>query len=272
MKKKRSGKFKDLANRKGTKNLFFVLFFFFFIGGYLLFFTSRYWMQTSGGAKRLSPLNQEIDWNDRKVRLLRWEYSPDQKLMEVELAITNTAFDGMDKYQYSAWESRKGELNVKPVLEDSDWAVVQIRDVPERFGEISFRMEMPEDENAGMIRMYTNINDVEYTDRIDTKDKKGYQKQRFQTEITAYETEIEDLKKEIRKSEKQIGTITKEIEDMEAKKEYQTDEQKENTDKLISEALEKIDTLKETIAGTYADIEEQEERITNIKQQLEKLG
>ena len=79
-----------------------MLFFCFFIRGYLLFFTSRYWMQTSGGAKRLSPLNQEIDWNDRKVRLLRWEYSPDQKLMEVELAITNTAFDGMDKYQYSA--------------------------------------------------------------------------------------------------------------------------------------------------------------------------
>lgn len=272
MRKKQTGKFKDFANRKGTKNLFFVLFFFFFIGGYLLFFTSRYWMPTSGEAERLSPLNQEIDWNSQKVRLLRWEYSPDQKLMEVELGITNTTFDGVDRYRYSAWESRKGELAVKPVLEDSDWAVVQIRNVPERFGEISFRMEMPENENAGMIRMYTNINDVEYTDQINTKDKKGYQKQRFQTEITACEKEIEDLTNGIRKSEMQIETITEEIADMEAKKEYQTDEQKENTDKLINQAKEKIDTIKETIAGTYADIEEQEERITNIKQQLEKLG
>lgn len=141
MKKRKAGKGKDYKNKH--RNIFFMLFFFFFIGGYAFFFSSPLWMPTSGEANRLTELNKEILWNDRKITLIRWDYAPAQELMEVEIGVVNTTFDGGDAYDWTARLPSGKELEVMPVLEESDWVVLQIKNVPDKFAEISLRMEMP---------------------------------------------------------------------------------------------------------------------------------
>ena len=83
--------------RKAKGTYFFYIFIFFFIGGYALFFSSRGWMSTQSLAKKQTELHKEVEWENRKVRIIRWEYSEEQHLMEVELDITNTKYDGLQR-------------------------------------------------------------------------------------------------------------------------------------------------------------------------------
>ena len=48
-----------------------------------------------------------------------------------KIEINNTALDGTDQYLYTALERNKGYLDVKPVLETSDFVVLRITDLKE---------------------------------------------------------------------------------------------------------------------------------------------
>ena len=163
---------KQEKTKRKPKYLLFILFFFFFIGGYLFFFTSMYWMPDNGTAKRLTKLHEVIEWNQRDLSLLRWEYSEEQQLMEVELEIINKEFDPDNEYEFSAIESSGQRMKVEVVLKEPDWIILQIKDIPKRFREISLHMEMEHDENKGVVRLYTNRNDVKRVSDIHEKTRK----------------------------------------------------------------------------------------------------
>lgn len=255
--------------QKGT--IFFYAFFFFFIGGYLFFFTSRAWMPTTGTAEKVTALNEKISWDDREIKLMRWQYSEEQHLMEVELDITNTTFDGTTSYQFEAMETSAGFLKVVPIIEDSDWVVVQIQDVPEKFAEISFRVENPNDENAGKLRLYTNIQDVERVARLEVKDRMGYRIGRYETEIASYESEIEQLETKIMEEKQKMKNIEAEITKLEEQKEYQTESERENTDSILAEANTELEQSQGRIEQHETDITEYQERIDNIQIQIKEL-
>lgn len=262
---------KRRGEKRQHKNIFAMVFLLIFFGGYTFFFTSKFWMPTAGEAERYTKLHQDITWNDRAIRLVRWEYSQEQHLMEVELDISNQKFDGENTYRFTALETNAGPLKVKPILEEMDWVILQIEGIPEKFAEISLRMEMEDDEAVGVVKMYTNVNEVARVNAIEKKDRNGYLAQRYEQEILGYESEIREWNGKIVEAEDKISTIEQEIQEMKAKEEYQTDAQIEDTENMISEAQNEILATEEAIAEYEVDIKERQQRIQNVQLQLNEL-
>ncbi len=251
-------------------NLHFFLILFIFIGGYLFFFTSNSWMPAGSSANALTPTGQENEWNGRTVSVIRWDYCENSGMMEVELAIRNTSYDGQNTYEYSALEKQGKNLSVKTVLEEADWVILQIADLPRRWSEISLRMDMKEDaESLGLLKLYTNVNDVHCVDRIVKKDRDGYLKARFETQIAAYKSAIESLQGEIQNLEKEMQEINSEIARLQESRQYQTEEQQTATDRAITEAESKYKSAETEISGKQAEIAEMNERITLTQKQME---
>lgn len=252
---------------RGGGNRPFYLFFLIFFGGYLIFFTSPFWMMDMGGAARQkTELHEEILWNDREVSLLRWDYAPEQGAMEIELSVTNRRFDGVNAYSYDALERSGKRLTVEKVIEEPDWVILQIKDVPKRFAEISLRMEMPEDESAGMIRLYTNRDAVRRVGSIQKKSRDNYMVSRLQEEIEGYEAQIATCRDAIQEEEEGIQNMEAEIKRLESELDFQTEEEKANTGQLIKEASGRIEDAREAIAGYEEQIGEYEERIQNVRE------
>ena len=56
---------------------------------------------------------------------------------------TEASIPDREAFDYQIKETNAGFLKVKPVIEESDWVIVQIRDIPEKWAEVSFRLELP---------------------------------------------------------------------------------------------------------------------------------
>lgn len=251
-------------------NLRFILILFFFIGGYLFFFTSNAWMPAGSSANALTPPGQEKEWNGRTVSVIRWDYCEASGKMEVELDIQNTSYDGQNSYEYSALEKLGGTLSVSVILEEADWVILQISDLPKRWSEVSLRMDMTERaESMGLLKLYTNVNDVNRVSRIEERDRDGYRIVRFETQIQTYQNRIKTLQEEIQNLESEKQEISRETVRLQEGRQYQTLEQQRFTDQAVAEAESKYKSAEAEIAEKQKEITEMNERITLTRKQME---
>ena len=254
--------------KKGNLRFFLILFV--FTGGYLFFFTSNAWMPAGSSANALTPPGQETVWNGRTVSVTRWDYCEKSSVMEVELDIRNTAYDGQNTYRYSALEKLGGKLSVSVILEEGDWVILRITDLPKRWSEVSLRMDMAEHaESAGLLKLYTNVNDVNRGSSIEERDRDGYRKVRFETQIQTYQNMIGSLQDEIRDLENEKQEISRETARLQEGRQYETLEQQRATDQAVAEAESKYKSAEAEIAEKRAEITEMNERIVLTQKQME---
>ncbi|MDE6019594.1 MAG: hypothetical protein K2H01_01165, partial [Ruminococcus sp.] len=151
--------FKDFKRKKN--NILIALFMCVLLGGYAIFFTSPYYMSDVGNAKA-TPLNETNKLeNTRDIQLLSWTYSADQKIMEVELQINNTSFDGRDTYDFAAlFRPSNKDVEIVKVIEETNYVVVQLKNVPKKWKQISLRIFVSDNYNSPL-RLYSNIEDIE---------------------------------------------------------------------------------------------------------------
>lgn len=246
--------------KKNKESIRFFIIIFFFVGGYAFFFSSTYWMPASVDASYLTRLGIENTWNDRQVIINRWDYSEEQSLMEVELSVENKSYDGKNTYDFSAVDLRGKRLTVKIQVADPDWIVLQIKDVPDKWSDISLRMDMAGDDRE-RLKLYTNINDVDKVKGIENLDRTGYLQKRFESEVTNYSKEMEKKKNEIEKLQQEIAEVEKEIDRLTEAKLYQTDKQKQESDTLIADAQSTISSKEKQINTLNGEIEEINQRI-----------
>ena len=73
----------------------------FVFAGYLFFFSSRL-ILPGGISAEYTPIGTELEFpgQNKTVTVSRWEYSPEQHLMEVELLFDNRSFDGINTYVF----------------------------------------------------------------------------------------------------------------------------------------------------------------------------
>lgn len=260
----------EFKKKKG--NLKFYLILFLIAGGYLFFFSSLTWMPAGTNSEMLTPLGEEQEWAERTIEIVRWDYSESQELMEIEMDIKNNTFDGVNCYTYSAIDRAGDTLTVQKIIEEPDWVVVQIKGVTSSFGEVSFRIDIPEKKEIDTLRLYTNKNSVRGVNKLEIKDRNGYRKGRFELQIAEY-------KKEIQQKEKQMNTIVSqneqmqlEIERLQNESQYQTEEQKEETNARITEITGKMTSNQEETENLQKDIEECRKRIALAEKQIVELG
>ena len=235
------------------------------LGGYACFFSSNLWMPPAGNATKQSALNQEMEWEGRTVTMLRWEYAKEEQKMEVELEIRNTSFDGTDAYSYQAVDAGGRKLTVTPVLEDSDYVVLQLTGISPRWSEVSLRMELPESaggtEEASTLRLYTNVVDVQAVEKLPVLTRNGYLMKRLEEQTAHYEEEIQALEQTIHEQEEYQENCEEEVQRLTGNKKYETEEEAAETDRLIQTARQKTEASKETVHQLEKSIAELQEKI-----------
>lgn len=253
-----------------NRSLGILIFLIVFFGGYAFFFTSKLWVDQRGSAKTLTKIGTSFSLNKRDVTLLKWDYSEEQLMMEICLEIKNVAFDGYDTYKYEVVDSNGNEADIEKVVETPDFVVLDISNLKEKWTEVSLRMSLPDEaDESGVIRMYTNINDVEKTDHIEAKSKDEYEMERLEIQIEAYKAQIKEDKNGIEEENTYQTTISDEIERLTEQMKHQTNDEIKETQELIESAQTKLSESKERVKRYESDITENEEKIQNASEMKE---
>lgn len=238
--------------------------------GYLFFFSSKWWMPIGSDVSYYTELGEPQEWNSRKITLIRWDYCEEEKSMEIELDIQNNSFDGINTYVCSATDINEGYIDIEKVVEEPDWIIIKLSDIPKRWSEISLRLGMNADDDEPC-KVYTNIVKVNYVDTLGQDSITGYRIQRFNIEIANYQKQISEKEEQIKEIQKSNDRINQEITRLEENKKYQTDEQKAETDEIISNARSQINTNNESKQEQEVKITELQQRIGKIQEQIREL-
>lgn len=242
---------------------------------YVFMFTSRYWMVGSYKDIDVTKMGTTITANNRDVTLMSWKYAKKQKIMEVIIGIDNTSYDGVDQYQWTAIDKISGSLHVKPVIQDRDFVVLQITDLPSRVSVISLRMDSDleksdsAEEEWSTIRLYGDpTRNIEQVDQIQAKTETDYKIDRLDTEIAKYNQTIDDITDENAELTEKIDSIQKTIDDAKADQKYQTQSEIEKSDQKIISLMSQQNGFKDQIDNNNEKVTEASDKIKNLQKEI----
>lgn len=239
----------------------------FILCGYLFFFTSRIWIPESRELVEATPLYEPQAFSSRQVYLTSWEYSERDHAMEViiEIESTNLIETGLE---YEAVEQTAGELDLYAVIDQSDHKVFRITDLPENWEEISLRLI--EGDGGDILRLYTNVDTVEYTDSLPEKDQTGYEVDRLQGQINYDTYRISVRQEEIVDLQEENGEMEQRIAELEQTK-YPTEEEAAEAAETVERARSAIRTNEDRISELQEEIGGLERRTIQIRDQISGL-
>lgn len=258
--------------RKGS--LVFYLVLFFFAGGYLLFLSSSTWMPASLSASLQTPLGEDTEWAGRSFRIVRWDYCEEMEMMEVEMNVQNDSFDGINQYVFQAAVRSGGSPVVETVIGEPDWIILQIKEIPRSFGELSLRVDLPQataEAETDTLKLYTNVNDVNRVSSIKKKDREGYLCGKVMLQIEEYKKQIEEKQDRMEALAAQSVEMQEEIGRLQKDTGYLTEEQKQETDSRITEIEGDIKGNMEETEKLQQEISELEERIRLAEKQIQDM-
>lgn len=234
---------------------------------YFVMLTSTIWTPQSSKfeiTKKNTPLF-DAD-SERRLTLIRWDYSENDKKMQIQFKIENRSYDGKDEYEWAAVDRNKGNLKTKAVYQDRKILVIEIEDIPKNWSVISLRMAMKgEDPNqAFLFKVYGNDTNVRSVSQISGKDKNDYY-------IFDLENEIALDRKEIKKQEKTISEKEKNLKELQVILNAKTADLKYMTEKEIEEANEEILGLQTTAEAYETSISEAKNMKIEYEQRIVKL-
>ncbi|MFR8072298.1 MAG: hypothetical protein ACLU7V_06455 [Anaerovoracaceae bacterium] len=263
----------DGIRKKGNRFLYGFLII--FISGYLIFFTSPFWMPDDYLGVDVTEPGEVISGNDREVTMIAWTYSKDHKEMEVVLEIVNASLDGIERYDWTAFDAQKGRIRTETVAETDDFAVIHLLRVPDGFTEISLRMEAPDSDSDGafsMLRFYTSKKAVENVSSIKDRSLHEYRIYAADCKIRTYRGQIRDLEENSKKQQDLIAEAEEKIKNLKQDQKYQAEDEKAETDSLISQLKTQKDDFADIIEENDSSIAELEEKIKLQEERRRKLG
>lgn len=249
---------------KHNKNCSFVFFIIFFICGYTLFLSSSFWFPSMGIAKNFTAIDTTLTLDNHNFTLRNWTWNEAQKLMEIEIDVTNNNYDGNDKYLFSCRDQRFHSLEVIPIIEEKNLLVYHIK-TPDDFKELSFRLKVDKGKDnksySDMIRFYTNLQSVDRVEKIEPLTINGYYIQRLERTILQYNKEIDTYQAYITELDNKITAAKEEISAL-----------NETMNLLSSDDAEKskkrIDAIKSNITDFETEKNKTEESIFIIQDKI----
>ena len=243
------------------------------IAFYAICLTSKMWMKNNYKNIDITPIGSVVSQNNREVTLISWSYCRDERKMEVLLGISNTAYDGNDTYEWSAEDKDAGSLKVTPIIEERNFVVLQLTDLPSRITVISLRMDQSKIQDFETIRLYAAPDrNMKSVADIKVKSKEEYQIQQIQSEIELANLSISDLEEEIRKNKSTIRNLNTAINDAESDLQYQTSSEMESTNQKISTLRSQKKNANEAIDTAKKKIQELNEKIENLNKEIDSIS
>ena len=255
------------------KNTLFLVIFLFVAAGYVFFFTSA---QTLPGGNSVvaTKMNYPLAFDDRRtVTITRWDYAPEQGVMEIEMELDNQSFDGLDAYSFSALSKnlRQSELTVKPIITDSDLYVIQFSGVPSDWRSVSLRIKVNDPSKTDVLKCYANTESVHTVPELHEKTKNEYLRDRLLRKISGYQEEIEKLKDTYDQNKQKIAALEDKNRQLEEGRKYQTAEEIEKTNQEIQTNKNQLETLKTEQENNLKDQDEYNLRIVKTQEQADDL-
>lgn len=251
---------------KRNTNRFLVSFLIIFFSGYLIFFTSKLWLPNTYNDVTVTPLGEEIEVQNRKIRIDKWAYSPESREMEIILEIENLSSDGINEYKFTLFDRGTGAQEIRQTINTTDFIVLRAT-LSRRWSELSFRISAkdPADELSTM-KFYTTKKSIEIEEPLQEKTPEAYRREICDIRIRKIESEIAEKSEEIEKQRQTMNNAKEAAENLIEKAEYKTYEEREeslqNAEKLMQErasAQSSMETLQDEIAEMRKQIQLQEE-------------
>ncbi len=251
---------------KRNTNRFLVSFLIIFFSGYLIFFSSKLWLPNTYNDVTVTPLGEEIEVQNRKIRIDKWAYSPESREMEIILEIENLSSDGINEYRFTLFDRGTGAQEIRQTINTTDFIVLRAT-LSRRWSELSFRISAkdPADELSTM-KFYTTKKSIEIEEPLQEKTPEAYRREICDIRIRKIESEIAEKSEEIEKQRQTMNNAKEAAENLIEKAEYKTYEEREeslqNAEKLMQErasAQSSMETLQDEIAEMRKQIQLQEE-------------
>lgn len=251
---------------KRNTNRFLVSFLIIFFSGYLIFFSSKLWLPNTYNDVTVTPLGEEIEVQNRKIRIDKWAYSPESREMEIILEIENLSSDGINEYRFTLFDRGTGAQEIRQTINTTDFIVLRAT-LSRRWSELSFRISAkdPADELSTM-KFYTTKKSIEIEEPLQEKTPEAYRREICDIRIRKIESEIAEKSEEIEKQRQTMNNAKEAAENLIEKAEYKTYEEREeslqNAEKLMQErasAQSSMETLQDEIAEMQKQIQLQEE-------------
>lgn len=255
------GLVKEKGKNAGNRILLSVI-----VMGYVFFLTSEFWLPDVKELIAATPLYEKQTMGDYSVYLTKWEYAEKTQTMEiiVEMEMTNLL---APRLECEAVERTAGELQTNTVVDDREYQIIQIVEIPENWKEISLHLINDKGEH---LSLYTNAEAVKKVDALPGKDEKGYLSDRIRGQIDYDSYRIEKKEQEISELALENRTLESGIDEMASKK-YPTQEEADKAAELIRSAEKKCETNESTIEKRRTEIAELEVRTEELQKQLEEL-
>lgn len=235
---------------------------------YIVAISSGMWFPRKSGEYEIAKYNTKYEVNDlkRSFYLIDWEYSKEQKMMEIQFKVINKSFDGIENYSWSAVERFKGKLPIKPVYEDENILVVQIKDIPNKWSTISVRIALTgkNPETEFFLKFYGDSTNIKTVEHIPQRSQNDYYIKDTQNDIKTYEASILENNKNIKILEKEIKEINKSSSELIADMEFLTEKEAEE----VQSEVERFNSL---IQSDLQGIEEYKKENEEYNQRIEKL-
>ncbi len=253
-----------------------------------------------------TPFNTEIVGLDQTtLKLNRWEYNPEKELMEVSIETIHTGSDIVKPtFTFSAKERDKPEgFPVKVVYKDDTNIVVQIKNVPETYRIIGLfvfehrdkkilesearertieiegsldqddgeeKLKLPKPSEKILIGDYRKI---KINSNLILKDAIGYQAENIQREIKEIDKQIKVISDEKIPLQKElVKSLAKEIERINSDLEYQTEEEKQESEIEIRSKQEAIEEAKKEQGELENAVKKLMEKREKLLQKLETVS
>lgn len=215
-----------------------------FFGGYFIFFSSNTWMPPVYEDITVTPIGQTAAQSGRKITLLSWTWDEETRTQEIMLEIQNASTDGIDRYAYEVKDMNKGSLELETACETSDFVVLRLTDLPNRWTALSLRITLPsedtaqresEEESFALVKMYTTKDAVDRAEIGAKQSETAYRSMACDIRIAALNSQIDQYLAEMKDCKDTISNAKKRIQKLEAESKWQTETEQAETLSAITE-------------------------------------
>lgn len=241
-----------------TVLLFFLIHLVFFLTGFLPD-QSQYTCSAFRTSQSLSDY--------KTVTLIRWDYSPRERVMELVFDLNNTAYSE-GTIEFSAIFDNAKNLDSQIVYSEGDMLVIQLYKIPKQTGrKIAITFEYtPEGEKTCETSFYSYTGIINEVDSLPILSPDEYYLSRQDYDIAYYQGLIDDLEELMTKNETSIVNIDQDIERLQGDTTNLTTDEMLNLSETIENDKSKIEALEASNSEALLKIASYQETINVLEQ------
>lgn len=242
-----------------------------FFCGQFLFLTSKSWFPNGNDYQMATPMYTEGSAENVTFTLTKWEYSPAERMMELDIGIANNSLDKLEDFEYEAMTRELKKLDIEVIVEAEDFAIVRVENVPKKWKEMIFNIYVKSsDGNKNQVKFYTNDESVKVKKSIALCTEEQYFKKHMERLISEQNNTIQMYQKDNQDKTKKQEEYAEKILELTESKEFQTEKEQADTDSIIKKAYGNIRNLEEEKKTNIQNIEECNKKIEVLKKKLSK--